>query len=60
MNDATQWSLPLQQAAADPFSFNLMIAELLKFSLIERLSTITQVSRHCMCWISRSYPNFVP
>ena len=43
---ADQWSSSLQQAAADLFTFNQMIAELLKFSLVERLVETKTLSVH--------------
>ncbi|MDQ2715214.1 MAG: tetratricopeptide repeat protein [Chloroflexota bacterium] len=43
---ADQWSSPLQQAAADLFAFNQMIADLLKFSLIERLAETRTLRIH--------------
>jgi tetratricopeptide (TPR) repeat protein/nucleoside phosphorylase len=45
-DSAAYWPLPLQQAAADPFMFNQMIAELLKFSLVKRLVEERMLSIH--------------
>lgn len=41
-----QWSPPLQQAAANLFTFNKMMADLLKFSLVKRLSDAKAFSIH--------------
>jgi tetratricopeptide (TPR) repeat protein len=43
---AAYWSSPLQQAASDAFTFDQMIAELLKFSLIQRLVESQALSIH--------------
>jgi nucleoside phosphorylase len=43
---AAQWSSPLQQAAVDRFTFNQMIEELLKFSLVKRLAEAHMLSIH--------------
>jgi tetratricopeptide (TPR) repeat protein len=43
---AAHWSPPLQYAATDLLTFNQMIAELLKFSLVERLAEIHTLSIH--------------
>ncbi len=43
---ATHWSSLLQQAAADPFAFNQMMAELLKYSLLKRLIGARTFSIH--------------
>ncbi len=43
---AAHWSPPLQHTAADLFAFNQMIAELLKFSLVERLAETRTLSIH--------------
>ncbi|HET8841292.1 MAG TPA: tetratricopeptide repeat protein [Ktedonobacteraceae bacterium] len=46
MNSADQWSPLLQQAAADLFTFNSMMEELLKYSLVNRLSRNKTFSIH--------------
>jgi tetratricopeptide (TPR) repeat protein len=46
IDGADQWSSPLQQAAADHFTFNQMIADLLKFSLVRRLAETQAFSIH--------------
>jgi len=43
---AAHWNPPLQQAATDPFTFDQMIADLLKFSLVERLTETHMLSVH--------------
>jgi hypothetical protein len=43
---AAQFPSPLQQAVADPFAFNQVIAELLKYSLLERLAETQTLSIH--------------
>ena len=43
---AAWWTTPLQQAAANPISFNQMMAELLKFSLVKRLTEGQTFSIH--------------
>ncbi len=45
-NGAAQWSLLLRQAVVDLFAFNQMIAELLKFSLVKRLTETRTLSIH--------------
>jgi len=40
------WSPPLQQTAADPFTFNQTVAELLKYSLVKRLAETRTLSIH--------------
>ena len=45
---AAHWSPLLQQAASDLFTFNEMIAELLKFSLIKRLAEDNMFSIHSL------------
>ena len=43
---AIHWKPPLQQAVTDLFTFNQMIEELLKFSLVKRLSETHMLSIH--------------
>ncbi len=43
---AAQWTPPLQQAAADLLTFNQMVEELLKFSLVERLAETQTLGIH--------------
>jgi nucleoside phosphorylase/tetratricopeptide (TPR) repeat protein len=43
---AAQWSPVLQQAATDLFAFNQMMADLLKFSLLKRLTEAKAFSIH--------------
>ena len=43
---AAQWSSLLRQAAADLFTFNEMMADLLKFSLVKRLADTKTFSIH--------------
>ncbi len=43
---ASQWPLALQQAVADPFTFNQMLETLLAFSLVKRLSENRLLSIH--------------
>ncbi len=45
-NGVAHWSPPLQQAASNLFSFNQMIEELLKFSLVQRLVETQTLSIH--------------
>ncbi len=45
-NGAANWSPLLQQAATDPITFNQMIAELLKYSLVKRLVETHTLSIH--------------
>jgi tetratricopeptide (TPR) repeat protein/nucleoside phosphorylase len=45
-DSSAQWDSPLRQAVADLFSFNQMIVELLKFSLIKRLAEDHVLSIH--------------
>src|SRR5205807_3574155 len=43
---AAYWPSQLQQAASDAFSFNQMLEELLKFSLVKRLAEEHMLSIH--------------
>ena len=43
---AYYWKLPLQQATSDLFVFNQVLANLLKFSLVERLAKTRMISIH--------------
>ena len=45
-NGASHWTASLQQAASDSFTFNEMIEELLKFSLVKRLVEDQMLSIH--------------
>lgn len=43
---ADHWNPPLQQAVANPFTFNKMLEDLLKFSLVKRLAEEHMLSIH--------------
>jgi hypothetical protein len=43
---AAYWPSPLQRASVDPFAFDQMIEELLKFSLVKRLEEDHTLSIH--------------
>lgn len=45
-DSADWWASPLQQAVANPITFNQMMAELLKFSLVKRLTEGQTFSIH--------------
>lgn len=45
-NGATYWSTSLQQAIVDPLTFQHLIADLLKFSLVKRLAETHMLSIH--------------
>src|SRR5207302_1267232 len=46
IDGANQWNTLLQQAVVDRFTFNQMIADLLKFSLVRRLANAQTFSIH--------------
>ena len=50
---ASQWPLALQQAVADPFTFNQMLETLLAFSLVKRLSENRLLSIHRLVQVAQ-------